>query len=893
MMFDNIYNQTRKFEGGYANHPNDRGGATIFGVSSKYWPNEFATIKALVDQGKSAEAEAFTKNFYKTNFYDAAGVEKAPPELQPMLFDAAVNHGVGTARKMLASSTTPEDFLNNRQKYMDQIVKNDPSQAVFQKGWENRVNQQRAGIRPEAKAYIDNLVKQYTPDEILMVARPQSQDPNLKMADGSPLYTPEELQYIESLKGSLQNAEPTTKINEAQGTEVLKGGYAMMDRKPVTDPAILAQLNAQEPPKRQPVTDPAILAQLNGGFMGGIKQDLSARAEKYGNILNSQEPALGKLYLALGQSAGLANDVTGRAMSALTPDFIGEPLQKAGQYVLNRAGSLPSMGGGSIGETIPQELNNLAQEYPRASEYAKATGNLGLLASATKLGSSKPAVSAATKTAETAKATGKGILNVADEAAKKASQPLKRAGQPLINLYDDVVRPVLPNAADDAALAGRNKARAGAKLLQRLEQDGITLDDIKSSNKTIYQVGGENVERLGEAVSQMPGKGATIAKNFAENTLDNQSSRVLDNVQRFVSNKTNYTTELEKVIESGRAKAAPLYDEAYKNNLSVSSKVLDRVAETPAGRAALSKARVKMQNDRSLMGIPDKELGALNRDLAAIGKMEKSEGGVASGLKLRTWDYVKRSLDDQISDARKAGSADDARILTKLKNDLVSELDKLDSTGSYREARKVSRGYIEDADAFELGQKFSKMPAEDIKKTIADMSESEKSLFRMGISKYLTEKIDNAADNSNIAKLVTGKKGVRERLEAALGKEEYSQLERALDSEKTDFLKAQRLKGGSRTARMGAEMDDLTDNTFDTIQSVGRRGLLGTVAEKGLQFAASKYQLGNQGVSEEIAKALFEPNPVQREALLNSMFEQSLQRGLLKKPVQRGLLKTP
>ena len=144
MQFMDAYKKTRKFEGGYANNPNDRGGATIFGISSKYWPEDFATVKSLVDQGRSDEAEAYTQNFYKKNFWDTSGAEKAPEQLQPLVFDAAVNHGVGTAKKFLASSgDDPNVFLDQRQAYMSNIVKNDPSQAVFQKGWENRVNEQR------------------------------------------------------------------------------------------------------------------------------------------------------------------------------------------------------------------------------------------------------------------------------------------------------------------------------------------------------------------------------------------------------------------------------------------------------------------------------------------------------------------------------------------------------------------------------------------------------------------------------------------------------------------------------------------------------------------------------------------------------------------------------
>ncbi|CAB4139848.1 Protein of unknown function DUF847 [uncultured Caudovirales phage] len=189
-MFDVAYNQTRKFEGGYSNNKNDRGGATIFGISSKYWPQDFATVKSLVESGRTKEAEDYTKNFYKKNFWDASGAEKAPPEMQPLLFDAAVNHGVGTAKKMLASSSSPNQFLDQRQDYMNNIVKNDPSQAVFQKGWTNRVQAQKAptGLTPEEEAELSQLEAEFgqkipknnalTPEEEVELAQLESEFAN-------------------------------------------------------------------------------------------------------------------------------------------------------------------------------------------------------------------------------------------------------------------------------------------------------------------------------------------------------------------------------------------------------------------------------------------------------------------------------------------------------------------------------------------------------------------------------------------------------------------------------------------------------------------------------------------------------------------------------------------
>ncbi len=184
----------------------------------------------------------------------------------------------------------------------------------------------------------------------------------------------------------------------------------------------------------------------NQGFFDGAKQDLGARAEKYGNILNSQEPPLGKAYLALGQSAGLANDLTGRAISAITPDFIGDALNKGGAYVLNLAGYLPAMGGGTmrdVASKVSGDVENLAKDHPRATEYAKATVNLGLLLAGTKIGASEPVVNTASATAQATKQAGRGIINVADDAAKSVATKLDDAKGLLVPDITDAQKTVI------------------------------------------------------------------------------------------------------------------------------------------------------------------------------------------------------------------------------------------------------------------------------------------------------------------------------------------------------------------------------------------------------------------------------------------------------------------
>lgn len=144
MAFLDAYNVLKGFEGGLANNPYDRGGPTAFGVSSKYFPDDYAAVMALVESGQ--DPEQYLQNFYKTNFWDAIGADNLPPELQTIAFDTAVNSGPQTAQKILAQANgDPNTFLDARQNYVDQIIANNPTQAEFQEGWSNRIN----ALRPQ------------------------------------------------------------------------------------------------------------------------------------------------------------------------------------------------------------------------------------------------------------------------------------------------------------------------------------------------------------------------------------------------------------------------------------------------------------------------------------------------------------------------------------------------------------------------------------------------------------------------------------------------------------------------------------------------------------------------------------------------------------------------
>ena len=159
-------------EGGFVNHPADRGGPTNFGVTQATlasWRGREATI----DDVRSLSIDE-ARDIYRTIYYVGPKIDKLASLIQPLVFDMSINHGPGTAIKLLqrilnergitcevdggigdetirCALTATDQFgtelinflVDKRIQFYHQIVEKNPSQSVFLKGWLKRANEFR------------------------------------------------------------------------------------------------------------------------------------------------------------------------------------------------------------------------------------------------------------------------------------------------------------------------------------------------------------------------------------------------------------------------------------------------------------------------------------------------------------------------------------------------------------------------------------------------------------------------------------------------------------------------------------------------------------------------------------------------------------------------------
>jgi lysozyme family protein len=89
--FDEFFTRLIGNEGGYVFNKDDPGGETNWGISKRSYPN--VDIKNLTREGAKA--------IYYRDFWQAAQMDQLDPAIAYQCFDAAVNHGISRAKKLL------------------------------------------------------------------------------------------------------------------------------------------------------------------------------------------------------------------------------------------------------------------------------------------------------------------------------------------------------------------------------------------------------------------------------------------------------------------------------------------------------------------------------------------------------------------------------------------------------------------------------------------------------------------------------------------------------------------------------------------------------------------------------------------------------------------------
>ena len=145
-------------EGGFSDHPQDPGGATMKGITLNTY-REYKRNTHLTPEDLKAIPQDEVEEIYKKRYWNACQCDVLPAGLDVCVFDTAVNSGPGRAAKFLQEclGVTPDgaigagtiaalgkadskllvlDYINKRQSYLESLK----TFPIFGKGWTARVS---------------------------------------------------------------------------------------------------------------------------------------------------------------------------------------------------------------------------------------------------------------------------------------------------------------------------------------------------------------------------------------------------------------------------------------------------------------------------------------------------------------------------------------------------------------------------------------------------------------------------------------------------------------------------------------------------------------------------------------------------------------------------------
>lgn len=160
--FEDCLKVVLAYEGGDSDVPSDRGGKTRWGITQNTldrWCYITGHEKVFVYNMTPEQRD----NIYQTQYWQPPCCYDLPKPLDLVVFDAAVNHGVGKSIRMLQAllGCTPDGLVGavtikkakecnarriacamiaRRGELYNSIVKHDPTQAKFLRGWLNRID---------------------------------------------------------------------------------------------------------------------------------------------------------------------------------------------------------------------------------------------------------------------------------------------------------------------------------------------------------------------------------------------------------------------------------------------------------------------------------------------------------------------------------------------------------------------------------------------------------------------------------------------------------------------------------------------------------------------------------------------------------------------------------
>jgi hypothetical protein len=445
-------------------------------------------------------------------------------------------------------------------------------------------------------------------------------------------------------------------------------------------------------------------------------------------------------------------------------------------------------------------------------------------------------------------------------------------------------------AADN--IAGGPEAQMARKLAEALRRDGMSARQVE---KRLRQLGpnamlvdvGENVRGLGEAFTQMPGKARRVGIAAVEGRARDQGKRITTGLMDALNvDDVNFDGIVEgihgEMREIGK-QYKPVLDSAVIPLDERLSKLMEGDTIKSALRRALSIASddvsigeaddVLLKQLESITIKPNDTVRAFGSDVPLVGS-GKVDLGFASAPTLRVWDYVKRGLDEIVTDGVKEGRlTSDAVRANKMKQTLLSVLDE--AAPEYKNVRSQYADQFALKAALKLGRQFASNDPEVTVRVLSEMSDPEKAMFRAGAARAARDKVLSAPDTGAAYKRIFGNPLIRDKLRSVFpDSKSFNRFAKQMQQE-AEFAKTlNAVSGNSRTALrqnldegLGVDPQIVSDIANQRVGPLLAK-LVGRGAQRALQVP--------EATRDVAADFLFSTDPAMKQRALQLMQSRAL-----------------
>jgi hypothetical protein len=254
---------------------------------------------------------------------------------------------------------------------------------------------------------------------------------------------------------------------------------------------------------------------------------------------------------------------------------------------------------------------------------------------------------------------------------------------------------------------------------------------------------------------------------------------------------------------------------------------------------------------------------------------------------VRTLDFMKRALDAQI----KAGYASDnaavkanTATMKEIRNEIRDTLK--DAVPPYKKALSEYGGDMEVINAMRSGMDdFGKLDSEQVIKMVAGMSNAEKDAFRTGVARRIYGQMFDTSQNRNAASNIINNVETVSKLQPLFDDPAHFRLfQTALEREAQLFQQANKILGGSQTAKRGAMREALDEGpgVGEAVANAVTGGFWPSLTSMAARVARSS-TLTPQ-VADKLSDMLMAKNPSEVAAVVK--FLEQYEKGLVPRAVR-------